>query len=460
MTDTYNNLATALGNANAAGQVLDVSNIQADGTGTMGMDPNAAAAAGKAGLEAFPVVSNSGAAYRLAMQIFSTQGTDYTQMAAAFEQSYPQLSQRPLTPTTPVMSPRGASPRAPSPRAASPRAPSPQARSPARTTIPMVPVVGTTSPTGTLPVVRSPSPRAPSPRAPSPAAQRTVSPRAASPRMTTIPTVPVVNARAPSPRAPSPRAPSPVAVRAPSPVAVRAPSPPRGIPTMPAVAARAPSPPRAIPTILAVAARAPSPPRAIPTMPAVAARAQSPPRVLAPPTVPSVTPTAAPKVAKPTKSPRDKFVEQYNAAVQSGKYLDVSKLNATGKGSRRMEPPKTDRGTKKSVPGFAHVLSDNYPAYQMAMSFLGPEYAPWAQQFVSMYGGGQISRVTKAATKAPSTRYGTNLPPATPVTVSVAEIRPVGRTPRTPRTPRKVAQSPIVDISGRVPAQPAIIYRQ
>ena len=276
----------------------------------------------------------------------------------------------------------------------------------------MVPVVGTTSPTGTLPVVRSPSPRAPSPRAPSPrapspAAQRTVSPRAASPRMTTRGlTVPVVTTGAPSPRAPSPRAPSP---RALSP---RAPSP------------RAPSP---------VAVRAPSPPRAIPTMPAVAARAPSPPRVLAPPTVPSVTPTAAPKVAKPTKSPRDKFVEQYNAAVQSGKYLDVSKLNATGKGSRRMEPPKTDRGTKKSVPGFAHVLSDNYPAYQMAMSFLGPEYAPWAQQFASMYGGGQISRVAKAATKAPSTRYGTNLPPATPVTVSVAEIRPVGRTPRTPR---------------------------
>jgi hypothetical protein len=174
MSAEYTNLATALGDAQNAGMVLDVSRLKADGLGGVPVPAGTAN-----GVPGYPVVSNSYAGYKLAMDLLSQSGTDFSAMADTYLQQFgagrqspsPRATIRPPSPRvpSPQVTVRPPSPRVPSPRAPSPRVPSPRAPSP-RVTV----------------AVRPPSPRVPSPRVAVVAQQTVAVPAAKSPKQTKV----------------------------------------------------------------------------------------------------------------------------------------------------------------------------------------------------------------------------------------------------------------------------------
>ena len=154
----------------------------------------------------------------------------------------------------------------------------------------------------------------------------------------------------------------------------------------------------------------------------------------------------------------NKLVTALNEAVAANKVLDVSGVKEDGTGSRKINTPKTNKGTKKWVADFP-VVSDNYASFAIAMRILGNDYLPLADQYYQRHGGQKIMRAPKATTTtiAP-TRLGpviTAFPvfantPA-PITI-VGPVKTVGaKSPgaKTPKTP-KVPKSPTV-------RQPAIL---
>ena len=93
-----------------------------------------------------------------------------------------------------------------------------------------------------------------------------------------------------------------------------------------------------------------------------------------------------------------------NAADQ-GKVLDVSKIKENGTGARIGARPSGSGTTRRSVQGMP-VVSNNYEAYRRAMSILGQEYLPYADQFLAAYGPNEITRAPatpKAKSPARST---------------------------------------------------------
>jgi hypothetical protein len=114
----------------------------------------------------------------------------------------------------------------------------------------------------------------------------------------------------------------------------------------------------------------------------------------------------------------NKLVNALNEAVAVGKGIDVSGLRSDGTGIRKIDLPRTDRGTKKWVGEFP-VLSDNYDSYALAMEIFGPEYYGYAQEYINMFGGAKIVRspkvvVPKSPPKSPG-KYGR--PTAIPVPI-------------------------------------------
>lgn len=333
-------LAAALDAAQAAGMVLDVSRIQANGLGAVPAPSNGTE------IQGFPFISDNLAGYQTAMTIL---GPDYEGMTAAYQQQY-GAGTRAATPVRP-----------PSPRVATPvRPPSPRVATPVRPPSPVV--------------VRPPSPR------------------------------PVTVVRPPSPRAVT-------VVRPPSPVVVRPPSP----------VARPPSP--------VVAVRPPSP---------------RPVTVVVQPPAVQTTAAATKKAAKPPQTPQEKVIKGYNKAQAAGNLLDVSKLQNDGTGYKSVKPPKTTRGTKRGIDPVG-VVSDNYAAYNLAMTLLGPTFIPYSNLYLTTYGGQQILPQTqqKKATAGPSNRYGDiiyEVPAVATVNLATVTVRAQGT--KTPRTPRAKSPKP------------------
>ena len=78
------------------------------------------------------------------------------------------------------------------------------------------------------------------------------------------------------------------------------------------------------------------------------------------------------------------LIDRVNLAQQSGKVLDVSNMDANGKGIRAVNPP-TRRSGKIGVSGMP-IISNNYPDYSAAMRLLGPEYQQYADEYARLYG--------------------------------------------------------------------------
>jgi hypothetical protein len=181
-------LSSALAAANTEGKVLDVSALQADGTGARRIKIPKTTRGTKKWVENFPVVSDNYGSYALAMQLL---GPEYAGLSAEYLRLYAGAKQVrapkevtvratrrlgetivafPVSATAPAPVAAGAvtivtarSPRrAKSPRAKSPRAPkSPKAATPRQAAILVLP--------GAVPTaVRIPSPRGTAARVPSP----------------------------------------------------------------------------------------------------------------------------------------------------------------------------------------------------------------------------------------------------------------------------------------------------
>jgi hypothetical protein len=254
MATPYTKLATVLNAAMAAGKVLDVSNLTADGKGTRTIPVPKSQKGTKKWVGNLPVVSNNYNSYALAMSILASVNPEYNQYA----QEYARLHGTGVFARTPkAQIAAGTGPTIPFPmtqntpplvmatqltiktpsRAKTPKQPKQLARSP-------IIHIGTPVPRAASPPRATQGMRLPSPpRATQPGMRLPSPPRATQPGMR-LPSPPRVTQpvmRFPSP----PRATQPV---------MRFPSPPRV--TQPVM--RFPSPPRVTQPVM----RFPSPPRA------------------------------------------------------------------------------------------------------------------------------------------------------------------------------------------------------
>lgn len=143
-------------------------------------------------------------------------------------------------------------------------------------------------------------------------------------------------------------------------------------------------------------------------------------------------------------TPYAKLVTALNDAVRNNRVIDVSDLTADGKGVRTIPIPKTGKGTKRWVENFP-VLSNNYATYQLAMQFLGPEYAVYSQRYLELYGTDRMQRgpPTPKGPKSPGS-LGTQIAafPVYATTPAIIQLTP-GTTTQGGKTPRAV-KSPTV----------------
>ena len=83
------------------------------------------------------------------------------------------------------------------------------------------------------------------------------------------------------------------------------------------------------------------------------------------------------------------------------KILDVSKLDNNGIGARTINRPKTEKSSKKIVPGIP-LASDNFPSYELAIKMLGSNYLSYVEIYRNLYPHNTISNHRIEATVKPS----------------------------------------------------------
>jgi len=82
------------------------------------------------------------------------------------------------------------------------------------------------------------------------------------------------------------------------------------------------------------------------------------------------------------------ILTRVNQLAGTNNVLDVSKIRPDGTGIRVITAPTT-RSAKKMIPDLP-IVSDNYNAYRAAIRLLGPEYQPYANEYLRLYGEGEI----------------------------------------------------------------------
>lgn len=83
---------------------------------------------------------------------------------------------------------------------------------------------------------------------------------------------------------------------------------------------------------------------------------------------------------------QDKILSRLIDAASKGRILDVSKMEAGGKGAVSIAVPKTSRSKKvmANSPAAPPIVSDNAASYRAAMVMMGPSYS----QFANLYAAG------------------------------------------------------------------------
>ena len=72
-------------------------------------------------------------------------------------------------------------------------------------------------------------------------------------------------------------------------------------------------------------------------------------------------------------------------AIQVGKVVDVSNLKPNGTGMKIVSPPSSNSHKKGFIENI-NIVSDNYPAYKLAMNTLGDDYTQYADSYLKFYG--------------------------------------------------------------------------
>ena len=118
-----------------------------------------------------------------------------------------------------------------------------------------------------------------------------------------------------------------------------------------------------------------------------------------------------------TQAAQKRVLEQYYAATAAGEFLDVSKITATGTGTKRQKTPANGWAgtpTKKAIRPL-QVLSDNFPAYKLAIELMGAE-PDYITEFKKLYGEGYVNAAP--APRSPAVK-------AAPVAIASLGTRPV-----------------------------------
>lgn len=170
----------------------------------------------------------------------------------------------------------------------------------------------------------------------------------------------------------------------------------------------------------------------------------------------AVAVAALPGVALPgAVDPATVVITAYNDIANRGGVLDVSELKPDGTGARKKKMPKTGKGNKKWI-GDLPVVSDNYATYRLAMSFFGPEFDQYADQFLAQFGETKYVRIPKPKTAVSPRKIKTTFIAPVAPTVNLGPQRAVV-SPGVPRlvggavVARAPVASPRVTVAARAP---------
>jgi hypothetical protein len=164
------------------------------------------------------------------------------------------------------------------------------------------------------------------------------------------------------------------------------------------------------------------------------------------------------KKGRKLRSDLENLYPMFQKAYAEDAYLDVSKLNADGTGSRKYELCHTscrdNMRTKKHIPEL-RIVSNNYQSYNLATKILSkhPNYSnigAFAKAFSELYGTGIIQSPKKSPKGVKSPKYG-NVPVVGLPNLSGQTGRNMLKSPRTKSTSVSVASTPAFSVFGNRP---------
>jgi hypothetical protein len=172
------------------------------------------------------------------------------------------------------------------------------------------------------------------------------------------------------------------------------------------------------------------------------------------------------KKGRKPRSDLENLFPMFQKAYAEDKYLDVSKLNADGTGSRIYELCHTScrdtMRTKKHIPDL-RIVSNNYQSYHLATKILSKHtnysnLGAFAKAFSELYGNGIVQSPKKSpkGVKSPkSPKYG-NVPVVGLPNLSGQTGRNMLKSPRTKSTSVSVASTPAFSVFGNRQISPPL----
>jgi hypothetical protein len=164
------------------------------------------------------------------------------------------------------------------------------------------------------------------------------------------------------------------------------------------------------------------------------------------------------KKGRKPRSDLENLFPMFQKAYAEDKYLDVSKLNADGTGSRIYELCHTScrdtMRTKKHIPDL-RIVSNNYQSYNLATKILSKHtnysnLGAFARAFSELYGNGIVQSPKKSPKGAKSPKYG-NVPVVGLPNLSGQTGRNMLKSPRNKSTSMSVASTPAFSVFGNRP---------
>jgi len=161
------------------------------------------------------------------------------------------------------------------------------------------------------------------------------------------------------------------------------------------------------------------------------------------------------KKGRKPRSDLENLFPMFQKAYADDKYLDVSKLNADGTGSRIYELCHTSchdtMRTKKHIPDL-RIVSNNYQSYNLATKILAKHsnysnLGAFANAFSELYGTGIIQSPKRSPKGAKSPKYG-NVPVVGLPNLSGQTGRNMLKSPRNKSTSVSVASTPAFSVFG------------
>jgi hypothetical protein len=169
------------------------------------------------------------------------------------------------------------------------------------------------------------------------------------------------------------------------------------------------------------------------------------------------------KKGRKPRSDLENLYPMFQKAYSENKYLDVSKLNTDGTGSRLYELCQTScretLRTKKHINGL-NIVSNNYQAYRLAISILKKDanYSnldAYVQLFASNYGTGVIESPRRSPKGVKSPKYTNKPVVGLPTNLLTGQTGfNLHKSPRNKSSSVSVSSTPTFSVFGSRPISP------